>query len=206
MPIRMPRARLAGTLALPPAGFLAPRGCQYAYSDASCAARGDARPPSGRIPRAEGLSKRLFGCLVRGSRGRSPSLRPDSSRQGLSICLFGSLVRGSRGRSPSLRPDSSCQGLSICRSGCLVRGSRGRSPSLRPDSSCRGRGICLLNLYKVDREYRKVFEESLADAFFAGGKIRLKNNYSVTRILNASLISNPSVAGVNTMRRSRSPW
>ena len=136
--LRMPRARLAGTLALPGSGLPRAGVGRLAFTDASYAARGDARPPRERIASCRGGQVGGHGCLVRGSRGRSPSPGADSSCRGGQVGVHGCLVRGSRGRSPSPGPD------------CLVpgwAGWRSRMPRTRlagtlalpgTGSSCRG--------------------------------------------------------------------
>ncbi len=110
---RVPRARLAGTLALPMAGFLGHGVGIGCIAGASCAARGDARPPRNRIPRAWGWPWVHSGCLVRGSRGRSPSPNRIPRAWGWPSVHSGCLGRGSRGRSPSPKPDSSGVGLAL---------------------------------------------------------------------------------------------
>ena len=158
---RMPRARLAGTLALPDgripragvgrlyvhgclvrgsrgrspspiAGFLVPGWSVIRVTDASCAARGDARPPRDRMPRAEGvLVMRCTdaSCAARGD-ARPPRYR--MPRAGVvRLCVHGCLVRGSRGRSPSPVADSSCRGCSV---------SRSRMPRARLAGTCREPG------------------------------------------------------------------
>ena len=63
--------------------------------------------------------------------GREIRYRMCRISRGGQVGMDGCLVRGSRGRSPSPVPVSSCRGGQVGMGGCLVRGSRGRSPSRR---------------------------------------------------------------------------
>ena len=135
---RISRARLAGTLALPGDGCLVPGGVCWSCTDFSCAARGDARPPRGRMPRAGGvmLACTDFSCAARGD-ARPPRGRMPRAGEGMLACTDFSCAARGDARPPRERMPRA-GGVMLVMHGFLVRGSRGRSPSPGTDASYRG--------------------------------------------------------------------